>query len=62
MFLGGNTRDVRAKQMDGSLPVPRSAVNSRYQHADWCVEYRLAVAVITVGVSLQNCRRLATLI
>ena len=37
-------------QMDGSLPVPRSAVGSRYHHAACCVEHRLAVAIITVGI------------
>jgi len=50
-----------AKQMDGSHPVPRSAVSSRYQHAACCVEHRLAVAIIMVSVTMLNFGGLATL-
>jgi hypothetical protein len=59
--LGGKTHDVTAKQMDGSILSPWSAVSSRYQDAACCVEHHLAVAVITVGVSLRNFGKLATL-
>jgi hypothetical protein len=60
--LGGNNRDVTAKQMDGSIPVSWSAVSSRYQDAAWCVEHHLAVPIIRFRVSVQNFGKLVTLI
>jgi hypothetical protein len=40
--------------MDGSLPGPWSAVNSRYQQAACCVEYHLAVTIVTDIVTMQS--------
>ena len=60
--VGGNTRDVTAKQTDGSLPVTWSAVSSRYQHAACCVVHHLTVTIITVIVTMQNWGKLAKLI
>ena len=52
--VGINTRDVRTKQIYGSLPITWSVVGSRYQHNACCVEHCLAVAIIMFSVTMQN--------